>query len=176
MGLNSNSSESSSKHSKSTRPVHHCLNNSSADAEAAGVLQHAERGVHGDFIGEDTPRLHVLQPRDCQLRQPRLVVDVDERGVRVVGGEEAVARHVDPAEAELVPAPGSAEGAEHDVVVDRIGGVVRVGLEVVEEAEGAAPVSLGTEEEGLLLGAEVGGEGIDGFMDGGVGMGAGSEG
>lgn len=79
----------------------------------------------------------MFDPKKSFLHEARFAVDVDEHPVGVVGGQDAAARHLDPAEAELVPFGGSPQGAEDDVVVDDVGGVALVvALEEAEDAEG----------------------------------------
>lgn len=104
------------------------------------------------------------EPQKGLPDETRLAVDIDEGGVGGVGGGDAVFGHLNPAEAELVPPSGSPEGAERDIVVYRIGEVVAVGFHSPEESKGSAPVFLGLEDEGLLLGSEVGEEGVEGLV------------
>lgn len=113
--------------------------------ELVGVLEDADGGVDGDFVGGNGAGFHVPEPEEGFTDEAGLAVDVDEGGVGSVGGEEGVVGHGEPEEAELVPAAGAAEGAEDNVVVDGVGEVGGEGFEVVKEAEGAAPGGLGFE-------------------------------
>lgn len=106
----------------------------------------------------------MFEPQKRLLYQPGLSVGVDERRVGVIGGQDSIFSHLEPAETQLVPPSRQAEGPKHDVVVERVGEVVGEGPHAAEEVEGPPPVPLPLEEHGLLLGAEVGEERVEGFI------------
>jgi len=102
----------------------------------------------------------VPNPQKRFLDKTRFPIHINEHAVGVVGGQDAIFSHVLPAEAEVVPLLGPAEGSENHVVVNGVVGVPRLGPEPVERPRRTLPRGrLLAEDDGDFFGRERGGVG-----------------